>query len=146
MVQIFILLAAILSAPLSIANSGPNAIQRLAANNFGTELLRCSAFFSVAEGGFKKSNSKEAEKKAKAITNRFLNLTWALSKMSGMTTKTMLRIREEAMKSMLKAMDYNYANYPLVRKRWMRPCFEVLKAPDARAKYWLEKARRSNPR
>jgi hypothetical protein len=103
-----------------------------ATNNLAHELADCGAYFSlVAEAPGLDPNTK------KGLSERG---TLAMASSAKLTSQKLALARFDlALQGMKRDMEGNWSNLSVVNARYGYQCQDLLKDPEARMKYWLEK-------
>lgn len=103
-----------------------------AANNFAHELADCGAYFAlVAEAPGLDSSTKKALSERGAL---------AIMYSTELTSQKLALARFDlALQGMKRDMDSNWANLSVINSKYGYQCQDLLKDPEARMKYWLDK-------
>ena len=103
-----------------------------AKDNLAHEATECSAYFMLASAlpGVDDVTSKKAR-------HQFSNL---LEFAVALSNETITTARFElAEKSMFRDLDGKGSNIAIVSNKYAYPCVDLVKNPEARMKYWLDK-------
>lgn len=115
-------------SPIAIAYDAERA-----KDNFAHEATVCSAYFLLVSAlpGVDEATSKKARQ-------QFSNmLEFAVALSNEKITKARFELAE---KSMLRDLDGKGSNIAFVSNQYGFPCVDLVKNPEARMKYWLDKA------
>lgn len=103
-----------------------------AKNNMAHELAECGAYFSlVAKAPGLDANTEKALTERSAI---------ALKSSAQLTSEKLALARFDlALQGIRRDMESNWSNLSVVNAKYGYSCQDLLKDPEARMKYWLEK-------
>jgi hypothetical protein len=104
-----------------------------AKDNLAHEATNCSAYFMLVST--LPGVDEAASKKARQQFSNLLDFAVALS--NEKITKARFELAE---KSMFRDLDGKGSNIAIVSNRYMYPCVDLVNNPEARMKYWLDKA------
>ena len=103
-----------------------------AQNNLAHELADCGAYFSfVAEAPGLDTNTKDA------LSQRGVLAMLASAELS--SQKLALARYKLALEGMKREMESKWSNISIINSHYGYPCQDLMKDPEARIKYWLEK-------
>ncbi|MGA3800551.1 hypothetical protein ACPCYX_22705 [Pseudomonas fluorescens] len=104
-----------------------------AVNNLAHELAECAGFYVISEQILKTQEPKLAERSQVAADN-------ALEYSKALTSEKLTRARTEmAIKSMLKEIDNDGANFSILLNKYADQCGEAVSDPVKRMEYWSKK-------
>lgn len=103
-----------------------------AENNLAHELADCGAYFSLAAEapGLDPSTRKALTERGRIALVFSAKLT---------SEKLALARFDLALQGMKRDMENNWSNLSVANAKYGYPCQDLLKDPEARMKYWLEK-------
>jgi hypothetical protein len=104
-----------------------------ATTNLAHELAECAGFYALSVMVFE-AQAPELSKKSKDIA------ATAFYYSKELTSEKLTRARTEmAVKSMMKEIDNDSANYSILLNKYAEQCSEIVADPTARMGYWLKK-------
>jgi hypothetical protein len=104
-----------------------------AANNLAHELAECAGFYVISEKILQAQEPKLAERSKEAADS-------ALDYSKALTSEKLTRARTEmAIKSMMKEIDNDAANYSILLNKYADQCGEAVSDPVKRMEYWSKK-------
>ena len=104
-----------------------------ASNNLAHEFAECAAYYSITSKIVSRSKPEEAKKFDKAAS-----LATAGSNVLTSEKVTNARV-EMAIKSMVRELDNDIANFSLLLNKYSDSCGAAINDPEARMNYWLKK-------
>ena len=103
-----------------------------AADNLAHEAAECGAYFLIA--------SAAPRLDANLVNYLRAKYDGLLDLSVKMTEANLTKARFElATKSMLRDLNGNWSNFSILNNKYGYPCADIVKDPEARVKYWLEK-------
>ena len=103
-----------------------------ARDNFAHEAIECSAYFMLASA----VPSLDAQT-VKALRDRFSVLfDLSVSLTSEELTKARFQLAE---KGMFRDLNGSWSNLAIVSNKYAYPCTDLVKDPQTRLKYWMDK-------
>jgi hypothetical protein len=104
-----------------------------AVTNLAHELAECAGFYTLSVMVFE-AQAPELSEKSKDIA------ATAFYYSKELTSEKLTRARTEmAVKSMMKEIDNDSANYSILLNKYAEQCSEIVADPTARMDFWLKK-------
>lgn len=104
-----------------------------ALNNLAHEYAECAAYYTVSSKILEKQEPKLSERMNQAAID-------ALAYSNALTSEKLTDARVEmAVKSMVKDLDNDIANFSIILNKYSDRCGEAMTDPKERMNYWLKK-------
>lgn len=115
-------------------------IERLALNNFLTEMADCAAYYAIAGEGLRRSGNDVGAAKHQQVVEVLHLRIFTVAKMINMKPEAALIRLKWAVEDQRKLIDDDMVNISILIDRYGVPCKSVVEDFDARLAYWISRA------
>lgn len=104
-----------------------------ASNNLAHEFAECAAYYSISSEIISRTKPEVAKQIEEAADRAYVGART-------LTSKKVTEARVDmAIKSMIKELDNDIANFSILLNKYSDSCGEAITDPEARMNYWLKK-------